>query len=565
MIVSLSMVQSEGDIIEYFVRSNLRLLDHMFIVLNPSEDGTAAILSALVRERLPITVWPTSRNYFSQSEILSTLANRIRDQIRPEFLCFLDADELFLSKDRESFSSELSRIPAGQIGLVPWRTFVPPNNQLQYTFRPDEWTSRLEREIAQFHKAVVPRLADPGLEITVPNGQHNIAHKDGSPFPLAVIGGLPLAHLPARSIPQIRAKTFAGIINKSLAEGVEWHAKGESYQLCNTLLYLEHADEPDIRDIACKYLAKDWTTSDVPSVVEDISLPVSNLLYGDLVQNTTDEIRILKRLMNSCFAATDPTAELQRRSSQSEALTSSEPTSIFWAAFHARNLMCDWPPFSYVVDRFRPSSVLDVGCGLGAYLSLFRRSGASILGIDGFEWSTAHHISKDQYKCHDLRQSVPGLHRKFDTSVFVETAEHLPEFAALAIIDQLASLTNDAIVFSAAQLNQPGHGHITCRDPAFWLERFEAHGWYADAQGSLSLRFLATLHWFRRNLFLLTRNRELHSGLPHLLDLGVHRDGHGGNKWPSHRPAETIIGFPGQRWSFNMTGDKEVEPLPPYR
>ena len=102
MIVSLSMVQSEGDVIEYFVRSNIQFLDHMFIILNPSEDGTGEILAELVREGLPITIWPTRINYYAQSEVITALANRIRDQFSPDFLCLLDADEIFLADSEKN-------------------------------------------------------------------------------------------------------------------------------------------------------------------------------------------------------------------------------------------------------------------------------------------------------------------------------------------------------------------------------------------------------------------------------------------------------------------------------
>lgn len=147
-------------------------------------------------------------------------------------------------------------------------------------------------------------------------------------------------------------------------------------------------------------------------------------------------------------------------------------------------------------------------------------------------------------------------------SIFVETAEHLSENAGLSIIEEIASRTTDAIVFSAAQPGQPGHGHRTLRDPEFWLQHFERRGWHVDVPCSISIRVLSTLHWFRRNLFLLKRDGQHDQvGYENLLRLTKHRDKKGQCKWPSHRKGETIIGFPGQRWSFSMAGDREIPPL----
>src|SRR5262252_3276423 len=73
---------------------------------------------------------------------------------------------------------------------------------------------------------------------------------------------------------------------------------------------------------------------------------------------------------------------------------------------------------------------------------------------------------------------------------------------------------------------------------------------------------LSTLHWFRRNLFLLVpKGRTEASDHKELLRQGIHRDRSGGSRWPAHRAGETIIGLPGQRWSFTMAGDLEIPPI----
>jgi hypothetical protein len=137
----------------------------------------------------------------------------------------------------------------------------------------------------------------------------------------------------------------------------------------------------------------------------------------------------------------------------------------------------------------------------------------------------------------------------------------LPIDAALRVIGELTTHTRNAIIFSAAQLNQPGIGHITLKGPEFWIDEFARCGWNVDISGTVAVRTLATLHWYRRNLLLLrcgikTKMDELKV----LLERGRHT----GN-WPCHRVHETIIGWPGERWSFRISGAPEVPPLQMYR
>ncbi len=563
MIVSLSMVQSEADIIEYFVRCNTKLLDHMFIVLNPSEDGTCEILDALVREGLPITIWPTRKNYYAQSEVLTSLANRIRDQFNPEYLCLLDADEIFLTKNKETFKASLAQIPSDTIGFVPWVTFIPPNNEQQYVFQPDHWEHRLEREVEQYYKAIIPGHAAGGSDIFVPNGQHIVTRSDGRPFKSTILTHLPLAHLPVRSSHQIRMKTCNGILSKGIALGGSWRGT-ESYQRQTVLSYFETHDSPDIRDVARNYLAREATASDTPEITSDTRLPHDVQLFGALIRQMRPELQLLHRLSYSVFPLPNPTETLRPAALCDDEAKEALPPGTFSSTFYAQNLKCDWPPFAYVSRRFDHSSVLDVGCGLGAYLSLFRTLGAKVVGIDGAPWSNHHFISPNEYIQRDLANTEKlWIDRQFSLSIFVEVAEHLPEEAGLGIIDDIGSKTTDAIVFSAAQLDQPGHGHITLREPGFWLDRFQHCGWGVDVPGSLSLRALSTLHWFRRNLFLLVRKEQpALSELQELLRLGTHRDETGGSRWPTHRPGETIIGFPGEKSAFTMTGDREIAPVP---
>jgi SAM-dependent methyltransferase len=555
------MVQSEADIIEYFVRANIPLLDHMFIVLNPSEDGTAEILAELVYEGLPLTIWPTQMNHYAQSEVISAVANRIRDQFQPEFLCLLDADEIFLVNDRAVFNSNLHQINEGAVGLVPWQTFVPPSNEQSYAFFPDQWNERLEFENEQFYKVIIPRMAADRDEIRITNGQHEVMLKDGKPLKGKVLSDVTLAHLPVRSVPQIRTKTYASIISKGIAEGFAWQGS-ESFQRKTVRSYFERTEKPDVREIASLYLHQDWLESPAPPCIKDNTLPRPTLGLNNLVRHMQQELQLLSRIEHSVYPLPDPTEEFLKSSKVDTEFSGAVASGIFPAEFHSHNLKLDWPPFAHIQNRFRPSAVLDVGCGLGAYLKLFSSLGVKVFGVDGAPWSCHHFISENDYIQLDLARNSFTLERSFDVAIFVEVAEHLSKECSFAIIDQISTQTTHAIVFSAAQPGQPGFGHINLQEPEFWLSRFRANGWEVDPAGTISLRTLSTLHWFRRNLFLLVRKPKRNSfRTQDLIDLGTHRTMKEKSKWPQHRSGETVIGFPGQRPYFSMSGYGELPPL----
>jgi SAM-dependent methyltransferase len=133
----------------------------------------------------------------------------------------------------------------------------------------------------------------------------------------------------------------------------------------------------------------------------------------------------------------------------------------------------------WVVSALSPSSVLDVGCGRGAWLAAFKAAGVSdVLGLDGdyVDRSTLH-IAPDEFRAADLLDP-PALGRTFDLVVTLEVAEHLPESSARAFVAWLVSAA-PVVLFSAAIPGQGGVNHINEQWPHYWADQFEAAGFVA--------------------------------------------------------------------------------------
>jgi 2-polyprenyl-3-methyl-5-hydroxy-6-metoxy-1,4-benzoquinol methylase len=125
-----------------------------------------------------------------------------------------------------------------------------------------------------------------------------------------------------------------------------------------------------------------------------------------------------------------------------------------------------------IMAAVQPSTVIDVGCGVGTWLAVLAESGvADVWGIDGdYVDRTLLQIPQERFLPHDLTMPV-HLERRFDLVLCLEVAEHLPADSAPTLIDSLVSL-GPVIVFSAAIPYQGGTHHVNEQWPEYWARHF---------------------------------------------------------------------------------------------
>src|SRR5438105_10733505 len=103
-----------------------------------------------------------------------------------------------------------------------------------------------------------------------------------------------------------------------------------------------------------------------------------------------------------------------------------------------------------VIELVKPASVVDVGCGTGAWLARFQEHG--VRDIFGLEFSEVSeplaHLDRAHIRMVDASRPF-RLERQFDLAVSLEVAEHLPEASAAGFVRSLAELA-PVVVFSAA-------------------------------------------------------------------------------------------------------------------
>ena len=162
-----------------------------------------------------------------------------------------------------------------------------------------------------------------------------------------------------------------------------------------------------------------------------------------------------------------------------------------------------------VLEYLQPSSVLDLGCGVGTWLSVFQRSGADdIQGVDGdYVDRSMLAIAASAFQSGDISQPV-DLRRRFDLAMSLEAAEHLPESSAATLVASLVRHA-DVVLFSAAIPFQRGGNHINEQWPDYWKEKFAAAGYVpVDCLRGRIWQDDDIPAWYRQNLcFYVSKDR----------------------------------------------------------
>jgi SAM-dependent methyltransferase len=132
-----------------------------------------------------------------------------------------------------------------------------------------------------------------------------------------------------------------------------------------------------------------------------------------------------------------------------------------------------------VVEALRCRSVLDVGCGAGAWLSVYRELGVTdVCGVDGDYVDRARLlIPQAQFQAGDVSRPF-DLGRKFDLVQSLEVAEHIPPAASRTLIANLAGHSS-CVLFSAAVPGQGGENHVNEQSYEYWRKLFAGHGFIA--------------------------------------------------------------------------------------
>lgn len=142
--------------------------------------------------------------------------------------------------------------------------------------------------------------------------------------------------------------------------------------------------------------------------------------------------------------------------------------------------------FKVINMYLRTESILDVGCGSGAWLEAgFKLGVKRATGVD--LWSSIEvvennpnlkpNIADNTLKLivRDFVEDSTTEFIKSDLAMCLEVVEHLPEHVGRNLVQRLTESAN-FIVFSGAQPGQGGTYHINEQPLTYWVEEFKKYG-----------------------------------------------------------------------------------------
>ena len=503
-IVGVSMVKNEQDIIEPFIRHNMRFLDALMILDNGSQDDTRRIICDVMREIPGIILADNARFAYEQAVLTTRLMHHMQAAWFADFIFFLDADEFIDAPDRVSLTASLATIPASGYGLMRWRTHLPaPDAVAEASADPPRslrW--RRTQELPVTAKAVLHAAGQPCLDHIVVQGNHKLYLRTGVELPHVRLDDVRLLHFPVRSQAQITAKAVVG-----WTANVAWHPNARDLNLAHQ--WRDHFDVvcrgEEIGDLALAETALRYAqhrpTIDWAADIEPAEPPVVYDRHFSTGQYS-DPLRLIAQAWEASLARRKPLLSLDRPATP-EGI---EPGPIqahidtMWRDF----IFVDVPPLRWIVERQRPASAMDLGCGLGAHTRLLRQLGVpEVLGVENLpRYGTV--LGEQEFKRFDLHHPI-DLGRRYDLVICLDLLSRnhaqLGQVATGSVVRHAAG----TIIFATAAPGQPGPAQANRRPIGEWLRDFQALGFTPDLAETLGMRALASLSWLRRNLVVVKR------------------------------------------------------------
>jgi SAM-dependent methyltransferase len=160
--------------------------------------------------------------------------------------------------------------------------------------------------------------------------------------------------------------------------------------------------------------------------------------------------------------------------------------SEFYADMQISSLASAKEIIPLLISRYKPASVVDVGCGTGAFAREFIQNGVDdVTGYEG-EWMRGVQtlLQQEKYIFVDFTNGIVPT-RIYDLCICLEVAEHLDSSSARTLVSILTSLS-EKVVFSAAIPSQGGNHHVNEQWPDFWARLFAEKGYILEWDPRLS-------------------------------------------------------------------------------
>lgn len=171
----------------------------------------------------------------------------------------------------------------------------------------------------------------------------------------------------------------------------------------------------------------------------------------------------------------------------------------------------------HLLEHLKVKSVLDVGCGAGAWVTAYLESGLTdVIGVDGeYVHEDQLLFSRSKFIAIDITHPF-FLKRQFDLVQCLEVAEHIDPSASETLINNLVKHAS-IVLFSAAPPGQGGEHHINEQPYQYWRHLFEKHDFLPfDFLRPRIREHVDVESWYRYNTMIFVR-RDVVQDLPQMV------------------------------------------------
>ena len=175
--------------------------------------------------------------------------------------------------------------------------------------------------------------------------------------------------------------------------------------------------------------------------------------------------------------------------------------------------LVDWPNgdpmthtpalWDWLLEKYNPAIVCDVGCAEGHAIKHFLEKGHGAWGIDGcVEVLENAVVPRECIVIHDYSIGAVSTDREIQCPDLVYSCEFVEHVEQKYMENFLKTFDMARVVcFTHAFVGQPGHHHVNCQEPDFWISAMEERGFSWDEQASIESRQVAgRSHWERSGL-----------------------------------------------------------------
>lgn len=126
--------------------------------------------------------------------------------------------------------------------------------------------------------------------------------------------------------------------------------------------------------------------------------------------------------------------------------------------------------WDFLIEEFKPRTMLDVGCGQGYAAKYFLDHGVDARGVDGSLFAQENTVlPRDRFILHDYTKG-PLRPKCVDLIWCCEFVEHIEEeYFDYVLYDTFAYSRVIAMTF--APPNSPGYHHVNCQERSYWVEK----------------------------------------------------------------------------------------------